>query len=76
MNLAKLEIFVLKYFWQIEATDGKQVYVYFEKQRAGMLNTAQSTLDHLFKNGLLKRNKESHAFSIELRNSTKHLLVN
>jgi len=62
MNLGELEKLVLKYFWQVEVADAKQVYAYFEKQRGGTLNTIQSTLDRLFKKGLLKRKKESHAF--------------
>jgi len=62
MNLGELEKLVLKYFWQVKTADAKQVYAHFEKQRGGTLNTIQSTLDRLFKKGLLKRNKESHAF--------------
>ena len=62
MNLGELEKLVLKYFWQIDAADAKQVHAYFEKQRGGTLNTIQSTLDRLFKKGLLTRNKEGHAF--------------
>jgi len=62
MNLGELEKLVLKYFWQIDAADAKQVHAYFEKQRGGSLNTIQSTLDRLFKKGLLKRDKEGHAF--------------
>jgi predicted transcriptional regulator len=62
MNLGELEKLVLNYFWLIDAADAKQVHAYFEKQRGGTLNTIQSTLDRLFKKGLLTRNKESHAF--------------
>ena len=62
MNLGELEKLVLKYFWRVKAADAKQVHAYFEKQRGGSLNTIQSTLDRLFKKGLLKRNKEGHAY--------------
>jgi len=62
MNLGELEKLVLKYFWCTKEADAKQVYAYFEKQRGGSLNTIQSTLDRLFKKGLLLRNKEGHAF--------------
>ncbi|PHS22665.1 MAG: TrmB family transcriptional regulator [Methylophaga sp.] len=62
MNLGELEKLVLNYFWRVEIADTKQVYAYFEKQRGGSLNTIQSTLDRLFKKGLLKRHKEGHAF--------------
>jgi len=62
MNLGELEKLVLKYFWQNKVADAKQVHAYFEKTRGGTLNTIQSTLDRLFKKGLLKRDKEGHAF--------------
>ncbi len=62
MNLGELEKLVLKYFWSTDEADAKQVHTYFEKQRGGTLNTIQSTLDRLFKKGLLLRDKEGHAF--------------
>jgi predicted transcriptional regulator len=62
MNLGELEKLVLKYFWQTKIADAKQVHAHFEKNRGGTLNTIQSTLDRLFKKGLLKRDKEGHAF--------------
>lgn len=62
MNLGDLEKLVLKYFWQVETADAKQVHAYFEKRRGGTLNTIQSTLDRLFKKGLLKRDKEGYAY--------------
>lgn len=62
MNLGQLEKLVLKFFWQTSVADAKQVHAYFEKSRGGTLNTIQSTLDRLFKKGLLKRDKEGHAF--------------
>lgn len=62
MNLGELEKLVLKYFWQTEEADAKQVHAYFEQSRGGSLNTIQSTLDRLYKKGLLKREKESHAY--------------
>ncbi|PCI72966.1 MAG: TrmB family transcriptional regulator [Gammaproteobacteria bacterium] len=62
MNLGELEKLVLKYFWQVKEADAKEVHSYFEKQRGGTLNTIQSTLDRLFKKGLLSRDKQGHAF--------------
>jgi len=62
MNLGELEKQVLKYFWEIDVADAKQVFAYFKQSRGGTLNTIQSTLDRLFKKGLLIRNKEGHAF--------------
>ena len=62
MNLGELEKLVLKYFWKVEVADAKQVHAFFEQSRGGSLNTIQSTLDRLFKKGLLTRQKEGHAF--------------
>jgi predicted transcriptional regulator len=62
MNLGDLEKLVLQYLWETDSADAKQVHSYFEKQRGGSLNTIQSTLDRLFKKGLLLREKHGHAF--------------
>ena len=62
MNLGELEKLVLNYFWSVDIADAKEVHTYFERQRGGSLNTIQSTLDRLYKKGLLKRKKESHAY--------------
>jgi len=42
--------------------DAKEVHAYFEKLRGGSLNTIQSTLDRLYRKGLLRRQKQGHAF--------------
>ena len=62
MHLGELEKLVLKYFWRFDAADVKQVHLYFKQERGGSLNTIQSTLDRLFKKGLLNRDKVGHAF--------------
>lgn len=62
MFLGELEKLVLQYLWEIESADAKQVFAYFDKSRGGTLNTIQSTLDRLFKKGLLAREKHGHAF--------------
>lgn len=62
MHLGELEKQVLQYFWKGRTADAKSVYAHFEKQRGGTLNTIQSTLDRLFKKGLLAREKQGHAF--------------
>lgn len=62
MQLGELEKQVLQYFWKGRTADAKSVYAHFEKQRGGTLNTIQSTLDRLFKKGLLSREKQGHAF--------------
>lgn len=62
MNLGELEKLLLEYFWQNPQADAKQVHAHFEPSRGGSLNTIQSTLDRLFKKGVLARHKEGHAF--------------
>lgn len=62
MNLGELEKLVLEYFWQHDEADAKSVHGYFVSQRGGSLNTIQSTMDRLYKKGLLKRSKQGHAF--------------
>ena len=71
MRLGELEKLVLNYFWGVERADAKQVYAHFEQQRGGTLNTIQSTLDRLFKKGLLLRKKESHAYQYSAAASRK-----
>jgi len=62
MQLGELEKLVLNYLWREREADAKQVYRYFEPRRGGSLNTVQSTLDRLYKKGLLAREKCGHAF--------------
>lgn len=62
MLLGELEKQVLQYLWDTRQADAKQVHAHFKKRRGGSLNTIQSTLDRLFKKGLLQRVKHGHAF--------------
>ncbi|MCY7295523.1 BlaI/MecI/CopY family transcriptional regulator [Alteromonas sp. a30] len=67
MKLGDLEKQVLHYLWKHESADVKQVFAYFETRRGGSLNTYQSTLDRLFKKGLLSRYKAGHAFQYQAK---------
>lgn len=62
MLLGDLEKIVLQYLWKTGSADAKQVHAHFERLRGGSLNTIQSTLDRLFKKGVLAREKIGHAF--------------
>lgn len=62
MQLGELEKLVLHYLWQQAPLDVKQVFAHFEPIRGGSLNTYQTTLDRLYKKGLLSRQKVSYAF--------------
>ena len=62
MNLGALEKAALQYFWHHEEADAKQVHADLKAKRGRSLNTIQSTLDRLFKKGLLKREKRGYAY--------------
>lgn len=62
MLLGDLEKIVLRHLWETGPADAKQVHAHFERIRGGSLNTIQSTLDRLFKKGILAREKIGHAF--------------
>jgi predicted transcriptional regulator len=67
LKLGELEKLVLHYLWQNDSADVKQVFAHFEKLRGGSLNTYQSTLDRLYKKGLLSRYKQGHAFQYQAK---------
>jgi len=67
VKLGELEKLVLHYLWQQESADVKQVFSHFEKIRGGSLNTYQSTLDRLYKKGLLSRHKQGLAFQYQTK---------
>jgi len=67
VKLGELEKQVLHYLWEHDSADVKRVFAHFEKVRGGSLNTYQSTLDRLFKKGLLSRHKEGHAFQYQAK---------
>ncbi len=74
MKLGELEKLVLNFFWEVETADAKEVYAQFKQQRGGTLNTIQSTLDRLFKKGLLDREKESYAFRYKAAKKRKQFI--
>ncbi len=62
MVLGELEKRVLQYLWEVPEADAKQVHGALTKSKGGALNTIQSTLERLFKKGLLARQKTGHAY--------------
>tara|TARA_R110000823_G_scaffold17727_3_gene55583 strand:- start:3461 stop:3877 length:417 start_codon:yes stop_codon:yes gene_type:complete len=74
MQLGDLEKLVLNYLWREHVADAKQVHSHFEPRRGGTLNTIQSTLDRLYKKGLLTRVKSGHAFNYSPSVERKALL--
>lgn len=62
MLLGELEKQVLQYLWCSSGVDVKQVHAELSKQRNSSVNTVQSALERLFKKGLLRREKQGHAY--------------
>lgn len=60
--LGDLEIAVLEHIWAAGPCDAKAAHGRVGRQRAISLNTVQSTLERLFRKGLLRREKISHAY--------------
>ncbi|WP_417796364.1 BlaI/MecI/CopY family transcriptional regulator [Terasakiella pusilla] len=76
MQLGELETLVLNFLFDEREANAKQVHQHFAKERGGSLNTIQSTLDRLFKKGLLGREKQGHAFVYSPALNRKTLLGN
>ncbi|MEQ9023106.1 MAG: BlaI/MecI/CopY family transcriptional regulator [Pseudomonadales bacterium] len=75
MVLGELEKCVLQYLWKVSEADAKQVHQVLTKSRGGTLNTIQSTLERLFKKGLLARQKAGHAYCYCARVGKEELIA-
>lgn len=75
MQLGDLEKQVLQYLWSAGEADAKRVHAALGQSRGNALNTIQSTLDRLFKKGLLNREKQGHAFVYEAKVSRDGLIA-
>jgi len=75
MILGELEKRVLQYLWEAPEVDAKQVHGALTKRRGGSLNTIQSTLDRLFKKGLLTRQKRGHAYCYRAKVGKEELIA-
>jgi predicted transcriptional regulator len=62
LTLGELETAVMEHLWEVREADVKAVWRVVGKRRKVTHNTVQSTMDRLFKKGLLDRDKVSHAF--------------
>ena len=60
--LGELERAVMNHLWEVHQADVKATWATVGRRRRVTLNTIQSTMDRLFKKGLLDRAKVSHAF--------------
>lgn len=60
--LGELEVEVLELLWTADSLSAKQAHAHFREARGIALHTVQSTLERLFRKGLLEREKVSHAY--------------
>ncbi|MFB6261212.1 MAG: BlaI/MecI/CopY family transcriptional regulator [Thiohalorhabdaceae bacterium] len=75
LRLGELEVPVLEDLWGVGADHAKAVHGRLGSQRGISLNTIQSTLERLYKKGLLHRTKEGHAYTYEPALDREQLLA-
>jgi predicted transcriptional regulator len=71
--LGELETAVLEHVWDRGRVDVKAAHQAIGVPRDITLNTVQSTLERLFRKGLLSREKESHAYFYSARVTREEL---
>jgi predicted transcriptional regulator len=71
--LGELETAVLEKIWADGPSDVKRIHAAVGKQRRITLNTIQSTMERLWRKGLLSREKVSHAFVYSARHTRAEL---
>lgn len=72
--LGDLEIAVLEDIWRFGPSDAKTVHTRVKHSRPLALNTVQSTLERLFRKGILRREKISHAYEYSAALSRQELI--
>lgn len=72
-RLGELETAVLEHVWTSGASDVKAVHHALGEPRGITLNTVQSTMERLFRKGLLTREKVSHAYVYSARQTREEL---
>ena len=60
--LGEFELETLEFLWEYGNGNAKTIHGVLGKQRGNSLNTVQSTLDRLYRKGLLEREKIRHSF--------------
>jgi predicted transcriptional regulator len=61
-QLGDLELEVLEHLWRVREADVVETHAAIGKRRKITLNTVGSTVERLFRKGLLQREKVSHAY--------------
>lgn len=74
-TLGELELLVMEALWQQPHQDAKNVCSNIPSDRQPTLNTVQSTLERLYKKGLVDRIKSGHAYTYYASVSRSNLLA-
>lgn len=74
-TLGELELLVMEALWQQPHQDAKNVCSNIPRNKQPTLNTVQSTLERLYKKGLVDRIKSGHAYSYYASVSRSNLLA-
>jgi predicted transcriptional regulator len=72
-SLGDLESAVLEHIWAGGPSDVKRLHAAVGKRRRITLNTVQSTMERLWRKGLLDREKVSHAYVYSARHTRAEL---
>jgi predicted transcriptional regulator len=75
LRLGDLELEVLEYLWAHREGNVKQVHDGIKANRSNTLNTIQSTLDRLYKKGVLDRKKVAHSYLYKCNYSRTEILT-
>jgi predicted transcriptional regulator len=75
LRLGDLELAVLEYLWAHEEANTKCVHDALKDARQNTYKTIQSTLDRLYRRGILERRKVAHAFLYRCRFSRTEILT-
>lgn len=72
--LGALELSTLELLWAVPDSDAKTVHEALSPQRSRTLTTVQSTLNRLYRKGLVKRTKIGHAYRYASTTSRDELI--
>ena len=75
LRLGDLELGVLECLWANGVASAKMVHAEMKDTRQNGLNTIQSTLDRLYKKGVLDRTKVAYSFLYKCRYSRTEILT-
>lgn len=75
LRLGELELEVVEFLWTHGEANAKTVHDQMKDTRQNTHNTVQSTLERLYKKGILERRKVAHSFLYHCRCSRTDILA-